>query len=363
MQNKNELFEKIFILKNLLDKLNKEGILKDNIQFPSICVLGGINSGKSSVLESILNLNFLPIGRYEKVTRCPIEINLHHINSEESYAIFKNTKYNNFSELKEELYKHFSNIAKIIKIDKTPVIINIYSKNYPDLKLIDLPGFKRKIIPFDIPKNTEEYPIQIAKKYIKNPLNILLCVIPATLMNCSFYDEFAIFGLKLASEMSPLSEYPNNLRTLGVVTKIDIMDLYTDVRDLLLNKQIPIELGYIGVINRSRRDLAENILSKEYIIKKERDFFNTTKEYKDLPKNILGNEALIKKISKIYFKLIKDNLLKNINNEKNIKEILDFLEQNSLKDDEIYDINKKNEDNEEKGSSPKTINKYGNLYG
>ena len=182
-------------------------------------------------------------------------------------------------------------------------------------------------------------------------------------MNCSFYDEFAIFGLKLASEMSPLSEYPNNLRTLGVVTKIDIMDLYTDVRDLLLNKQIPIELGYIGVINRSRRDLAENILSKEYIIKKERDFFNTTKEYKDLPKNILGNEALIKKISKIYFKLIKDNLLKNINNEKNIKELLDFLEQNSLKDDEIYDINKKNEDNEEKGSSSKKINKYGNLYG
>ena len=36
------------------------------------------------------------------------------------------------------------------------------------------------------------------------------------------------------------------------------MDLYTDVRDLLLNKQIPIELGYIGVINRSRIDWAEN---------------------------------------------------------------------------------------------------------
>ena len=56
MEYKNELFEKIFILKNLLDKLNKEGILKENIQFPSICVLGGINSGKSSVLESILDV-------------------------------------------------------------------------------------------------------------------------------------------------------------------------------------------------------------------------------------------------------------------------------------------------------------------
>ena len=96
---------------------------------------------------------------------------------------------------------------------------------------IDLPGFKRKIIPFDIPKNTEEYPIQIAKNYIKNPLNILLCVIPATLMNCSLYDEFALFGLKLISEMSPLSEYPNNLRKLGVLTKIEIMDVNTDVRN------------------------------------------------------------------------------------------------------------------------------------
>ena len=39
--------------------------------------------------------------------------------------------------LKEELYKHLSNLEKNDRIEKTPMIIDIYSKNYPGLKLID----------------------------------------------------------------------------------------------------------------------------------------------------------------------------------------------------------------------------------
>ena len=140
------------------------------------------------------------------------------------------------------------------------------------------------------------------------------------------------------------------------------MDKNTDVRNMLLNKEIPIELGYIGVINGNKNDLFNNI-SKADIIKKEKDFFNSKKEYKDLPKELLGNEALIKKISKIYFKLIKDNFIKSSYNKEKIKELQDFLEQNSLKDDEINDINKKIERNEEKTSSKKMVKKYGNLFG
>ena len=359
MENKNELFEKIFILKNIIEKLKKEGILKEKIEFPSICVIGGVNFGKSSVLESILNLNILPIGD-GRITRCPIEINLNHINSEESYAIFENIKYDDFSKLKDELYNHLSNLAKNDSIEKTQMTINIYSKNYPDLKLIDLPGFNR-IPPGQVPKFTEEYPIRIAENYINNPLNILLCVIPANGISNSPSD-YSLVGLKIASEMSSFSQYPNNLRKLGVLTKIEIMDVNNDVRNFLLNKEIPIELGYIGVIYRNKKEMFNNI-SKEDILKKEKDFFNSQKQYNDLPKDLLGNEALIKKISKIFFKLIKDNFIKSYNKEEKLKELVDFLEENSLKDDEINYINKKIEKTEEKTSSDKKVKKYGNLFG
>ena len=76
--------------------------------------------------------------------------------------------------------------------------------------------------------------------------------------------------------MSSFSQYPNDFRKLGVLTKIEIMDKNTDVRNMLLNKEIPIELGYIGVINRNKNDLFNNI-SKADIIKKEKDFFNSKK--------------------------------------------------------------------------------------
>ena len=44
---------------------------------------------------------------------------------------------------------------------------------------------------------------------------------------------------------------PNGIRTIGVITKIDIMDKGTDARKMILNKEIPLKLGYIGVKGRS----------------------------------------------------------------------------------------------------------------
>jgi len=40
-----------------------------------------------------------------------------------------------------------------------------------------------------------------------------------------------------------------------VLTKIDIMDKGTSAKDVLLNKMIPLTLGYVGVKNRSQYDI------------------------------------------------------------------------------------------------------------
>ena len=43
-------------------------------------------------------------------------------------------------------------------------------------------------------------------------------------------------------------------RTIGVLTKLDIMDEGTNAKKILLNEVIPLKLGYVGVKNRSKED-------------------------------------------------------------------------------------------------------------
>ena len=74
----NVLFQKLRKLINLIDQLRDCGV-NEYIQLPRICSLGTQSSGKSSVLESIVGLDFLPRGD-GVVTRRPLELRLCHIN-------------------------------------------------------------------------------------------------------------------------------------------------------------------------------------------------------------------------------------------------------------------------------------------
>ena len=49
--------------------------------------------------------------------------------------------------------------------------------------------------------------------------------------------------------------YSVGLRTIGVLTKLDLMDEGTDARDILDNKILPLRRGYVGVVNRSQKDI------------------------------------------------------------------------------------------------------------
>ena len=57
-------------------------------------------------------------------------------------------------------------------------------------------------------------------------------------------------ALKLAKEVDP-----GSTRTIGVITKLDLMDDGTDARDILENKTLPLRRGYVGVVNRSQKDI------------------------------------------------------------------------------------------------------------
>ena len=293
----NILFQKLRKLINLIDQLRDCGV-NEYIKLPRICSLGTQSSGKSSVLESIVGLDFLPRGD-GVVTRRPLELRLCHINHGEPWAIFeerKGTKFTDFNKVRETIEALTDEVcAKDKNIVDKPIILNVYSQTCPDLTLVDLPGVTRVPVG-DQPKNIEEITKNMAKRYVSDPLTIILCVIAAN------SDIATSDGLKLAKEIDT-----GGVRTIGVLTKLDIMDTGTDARKALLNEEIPLKLGYVGVKNRSKQDLVNKLPMSE-MVKKEKEFFRSHPVYKNMPQGYLGTDILIQKLTKIYFKIIRDNL-------------------------------------------------------
>ena len=293
----NILFKKLRKLINLIDQLRDCGV-NEYIKLPRICSLGTQSSGKSSVLESIVGLDFLPRGD-GVVTRRPLELRLCHINSGEPWAVFeerKGKKFTDFVKVRETIEALTDEVCGKDKniLDK-PIVLNVYSQTCPDLTLVDLPGVTR--VPIEgQPKNIEEITKNMAIRYIEDPLTIILCVIAAN------SDIATSDGLKLAKEIDTTGS-----RTLGVLIKLDIMDAGTDAKKALMNEEIPLKLGYVGVKNRSKLDL-NNKISMAETARKEKEFFKTHPVYKNLPAGLLGTSVLINKLTKIYFKIIRENL-------------------------------------------------------
>lgn len=88
----------------------------------------------------------------------------------------------------------------------------------------------------------------MAKRYCAEDRTIILSVLPANA------DMSTSQGLDLARKWDP-----EGVRTLGVITKIDIMDRGTDAAKMILNQEIPLKLGYVGIKNRSQEDINNKI--------------------------------------------------------------------------------------------------------
>jgi hypothetical protein len=105
-----------------------------------------------------------------------------------------------------------------------PIILTVYSSTCPDLTVIDLPGITRiPIAGSDQGEDIEKVTKEMAYRYCSDPRTIVLCVIPAN----------ADISTSEALQMAKKVDGPG-LRTLGVITKIDIMDRGTNARKLLM---------------------------------------------------------------------------------------------------------------------------------
>ncbi|NWI32281.1 DYN2 protein, partial [Sula dactylatra] len=163
------------------------------------------------------------------------------------YAEFlhcKSKKFTDFDEVRQEIEAETDRVTGTNKgISPIPINLRVYSPHVLNLTLIDLPGIT-KVPVGDQPQDIEYQIKDMILQFISRESSLILAVTPAN-MDLANSD-----ALKMAKEVDP-----QGLRTIGVITKLDLMDEGTDARDVLENKLLPLRRGYIGVVNRSQKDI------------------------------------------------------------------------------------------------------------
>ncbi|XP_018483717.1 dynamin-related protein 3A-like isoform X2 [Raphanus sativus] len=272
-----------------------------SIELPQVAVVGSQSSGKSSVLEALVGRDFLPRGN-DICTRRPLVLQLVQTKSKSSGGsddewgeflhLPSNHRIYDFSEIRREIEAETNRLAGENKgVKDKQIRLKIFSPNVLDITLVDLPGIT-KVPVGDQPTDIEARIRTMILSYIKQPSCLILAVTPAN-SDLANSDALQIAG----------NADPDGHRTIGVITKLDIMDKGTDARNLLLGKVVPLRLGYVGVVNRCQEDILLNRSVKEALSAEEK-FFRSRPAYHGLADRV-GIPQLAKKLNQILVQHIK----------------------------------------------------------
>uniref|UniRef100_A0A8C7TVX3 Dynamin-1-like protein n=1 Tax=Oncorhynchus mykiss TaxID=8022 RepID=A0A8C7TVX3_ONCMY len=257
------------VVNKLQDVFNTVGA--DILQLPQIAVVG--TQVKPFLFVAV------KIGLFVKITRENVYLNrvlLYSTGVEgDEWGKFLHTKnkiYTDVSEIRRE-----NETERISGTDQgisdEPIHLKIFSPNVVNLTLVDLPGITKVTVTGD----GDELDTKC-----------LLCIGEASSLadmqgNCNL-----VFGV----------------RTLAVVTKLDLMDAGTDAMDVLMGRAIPVKLGLIGVVNRSQLDI-NNKKSVSDAIRDEHAFLQ--KKYPSLA-NRNGTKYLARTLNRLLMHHIGDCL-------------------------------------------------------
>ncbi len=262
-----------------------QGVLKDStIKIPRIITLGTQSSGKSSVLNSLIGMDILPTGK-QMVTRTPLHLEVVHNHNKESKSYAEFGEYNDG--LWDVTYSHEltfpkptaierSHVSEYIEsetrkkageqrdISETPINLRIVSHHVTNLSLVDLPGLTAVACtdqgqPPDIKDKIE----RLVGKFASQESTLILAILPGRA------DLEADMGLEIVKKYDP-----SGTRTVGVLTKLDLMNDAGDVVKYLENKvskDLQLKHGYFAVKNRNSNE--KDTLSVEEGLEKERTYF------------------------------------------------------------------------------------------
>lgn len=271
------------------------------------------------MLENIVGRDFLPRGS-GIVTRRPLVLQLINVPSERGdkpagddihvphtpasvagqneWAEFHHLpgqKFDDFALVKQEIEAETARIAGSNKgINRQPINLKIFSPHLLNLTLVDLPGLTKVPIgdqPTDIEKQTRT----LILEYIAKPNSIILAVSPANV------DIVNSEALKLARQVDAMGR-----RTIGVLTKLDLMDHGTNSMDILSGRVYPLKLGFIGVVNRSQQDIQSGKSLSE-ALNAESEFFRHHPAYRNMA-NRCGTRFLAKSLNTTLMAHIRDRL-------------------------------------------------------
>ncbi|TFK49995.1 hypothetical protein OE88DRAFT_1661476 [Heliocybe sulcata] len=278
------LTKKLIEIRGMLISIDKSDALK----LPSIVVIGSQSSGKSSVLEAIVGHEFLPKGS-NMVTRRPIELTLIHTPSaKEEYGEFPALglgKITDFTNIQRTLTDLNLAISSAEAVSDDPIDLRIYSPHVPDLTLIDLPGYIQ-IASMDQPESLKEKISSLCDRYIREP-NIILAVCAADV------DLANSPALRASRRVDPLG-----LRTIGVITKMDLVPPEQGA-SILSGNRYPLHLGYVGVVCKASGSKGKGESALDAAARGEHDYFGAHKDIFNTGSLMVGTDILRRRLMEV----------------------------------------------------------------
>ncbi|XP_063812673.1 interferon-induced GTP-binding protein Mx1-like isoform X2 [Pseudophryne corroboree] len=158
-----------------------------------------------------------------------------------------------------------------VGISSDLISLEVISPEVPDLTLIDLPGIARVAVG-NQPKDIGDKIKRLIRKYIEKQETICLVVVPCNV------DIATTEALDMAREVDP-----NGERTVGILTKPDLIDKGTEetIVNIVNNNIIHLKKGYMIVKCRGQQEIQEKLSLKE-AIEKEKIFFEDHEYFSDL---------------------------------------------------------------------------------
>jgi len=213
---------------------------------------------------------------------------LHLYTSQETYGEFSHRpdmKFTSFKDIHDEIERETSRVAGSNKgISPHPIALKIFSPKVLNLTLVDTPGIT-KVPVGDQPGDIESQIRKLVFTYITRPSALIVAL---TAANTDLANSDA---LQLAKEVDPRGD-----RTLGVISKLDLMDKGTHAGEILQNRTVPLRLGYVAIINRSQKDIQDKKTISKHL-EQEQVFFESHPVYCEMPN--CGTASLAKKLNRV----------------------------------------------------------------
>ncbi|PIG84606.1 hypothetical protein AARAC_010920 [Aspergillus arachidicola] len=326
----------------LLEKIDKLFACNvgEHINLPQLVVVGDQSSGKSSVLEGLTKLTFPRNSGL--CTRFATQIIFRRVASLTERRIFgsiisatKDTgnekvswSVSDIQVLDETTFsKMMSDVHAAMGLSTMPgddlpsfssdvLRLEIHGPTEDHLSVIDVPGIFKTTTPGLTTKSDIALVRDLVFNYMRNPRSIMLAVVPGNV------DIATQEIIEMARELDP-----DGNRTLGIITKPDLVDEGAEdkILDLVEQKNDPQNLGWVVVRNLGQKELLDRSKDRDF----EEERFHQSSPWNRLASENFGIKALRSPLQALLasnvrreFPLVRSEVSKRL---KDCKKILEDL--------------------------------------